>query len=65
MQVPDRHEAEGAGRSSRLLVRPARADETGCWDELMATHHYLGQQRLVGESLRYVARSASKLGHAR
>jgi hypothetical protein len=55
MQVPDRREAEPVGPASRLLVRPVRADEVGRWDELMARHHYLGLQRLVGESLRYVA----------
>jgi len=38
-----------------LVVRPIRPDEEATWDELMATHHYLGFERLVGESLKYLA----------
>lgn len=37
-----------------------RADEVEQWDQLMATHHYLGMRRLVGESLRYVAEEGGK-----
>lgn len=38
-----------------LIVRPVTAQERSAWDTLMATHHYLGFQSLVGESIRYVA----------
>ena len=38
-----------------LIVRPITANERSAWDTLMATHHYLGFQCLVGESIRYVA----------
>jgi len=44
----------------RLLVRPVRAEEVVRWDGLMATHHYLGLRRLVGESLRYVAEAGGE-----
>jgi hypothetical protein len=36
-------------------VRLIEAGVGGQWDELMATHHYLGFRTLVGESLKYVA----------
>lgn len=38
-----------------LVVRPIRGEERKAWDQLMATHHYLGFRHLVGESIRYVA----------
>ncbi|HHY45726.1 MAG TPA: ISAs1 family transposase [Firmicutes bacterium] len=38
-----------------LVVRLIHPDEEPKWDELMRTHHYLGFERLVGESLKYVA----------
>jgi len=38
-----------------LAVRPIRKKEQNAWDELIATHHYLGFRKLVGESIRYVA----------
>jgi hypothetical protein len=38
-----------------LIVRPIRGEERKTWDQLMATNHYLGFRRLVGESIRYVA----------
>jgi len=38
-----------------LAVRPIQAQEEGEWDRLMAAHHYLGFQKLVGETLKYVA----------
>jgi|LSQX01.3.fsa_nt_gb hypothetical protein len=38
-----------------LHVRTIRPDEEPIWDELMQTHHYLGFERLVGESIKYVA----------
>lgn len=38
-----------------LVVRPIRTGEEREWDRLMAAHHYLGFQQLVGESLKYVA----------
>jgi hypothetical protein len=40
-----------------LVVRPITAAEENTWDELMATHHYLGFRTLVGESLKYVAQT--------
>jgi len=38
-----------------LVVRLIHPDEESKWDELMRTHHYLGFERLVGQSLKYVA----------
>jgi hypothetical protein len=38
-----------------LTVRPARCEERARWRELMQAHHYLGFQRIVGQSLWYVA----------
>jgi len=38
-----------------LVVRPIRSVERSQWDRLMAKHHYLGFNSLVGESIRYVA----------
>lgn len=38
-----------------LLVRIIRPDEELLWNQLMATHHYLGFRQLVGESIKYVA----------
>ena len=38
-----------------LRVRPIRPGERSTWDHLMAEHHYLGFNSLVGESIRYVA----------
>lgn len=38
-----------------LIVRPILDEERNTWDQLMATHHYLGFKRFVGESIRYVA----------
>ena len=57
MQYPECPTAEGASSpaTERLVVRLVRSDEVARWDALMATHHYLGLRRLVGESLRYVA----------
>ena len=34
-----------------LIVRPVRCDERARWRELMQAHHYLGFQRIVGQSL--------------
>ena len=38
-----------------LVVRPLRSEERSRWRQLMNQHHYLGLQRLVGQSLCYVA----------
>jgi len=38
-----------------LIVRPIQPQEESQWDQLMATHHYLGFRQLVGESIKYVA----------
>jgi hypothetical protein len=38
-----------------LVVRLLRCEERGRWRQLMNQHHYLGIQRLVGQSLCYVA----------
>ncbi len=40
---------------SSLVVRPIRPEEEEVWNQLMSRHHYLGFDRLVGESLKYVA----------
>jgi len=38
-----------------LVVRPVRREEQARWRELMQQHHYLGFERIVGESLCYLA----------
>ena len=38
-----------------LIVRPIKPHEETRWNQLMATHHYLGFRHLVGESIKYVA----------
>ncbi len=38
-----------------LVVRPIQPKEEPQWNQLMATHHYLGFRKLVGESIKYVA----------
>jgi hypothetical protein len=38
-----------------LVVRLLRCEERGRWRQLLNQHHYLGLQRLVGQSLCYVA----------
>jgi hypothetical protein len=38
-----------------LLVRIIQPNEESRWNELMATHHYLGFRQLVGESIKYIA----------
>jgi hypothetical protein len=38
-----------------LTVRLVRAEERPRWHETLATHHYLGRGRIVGEALCYVA----------
>lgn len=38
-----------------VRIRPVEASERTRWDTLMAEHHYLGFQGMIGESLRYVA----------
>lgn len=40
-----------------LTVHPVRCQERERWRQLMGEHHYLGFQRIVGESLWYVATS--------
>jgi Domain of unknown function (DUF4338)/DDE_Tnp_1-associated/Transposase DDE domain len=39
----------------RVLVRPVEPAEVPQWRALMASHHYLGDVEIVGESLRHVA----------
>lgn len=39
----------------RLTVRPITHEEKSKWNELMASHHYLGFKCLAGESIKYVA----------
>ncbi len=41
--------------AGRLVVRPVRGEERAPWRKLMQAHHYLGFQRIVGQSLWYVA----------
>lgn len=43
-----------------VVVRPIRPEEESRWNELMATHHYLGFRTLVGESMKYVAVSGNE-----
>ena len=38
-----------------MVVRPIRREEKPHWCQLMRQHHYLGFERIVGESLCYVA----------
>ena len=38
-----------------LVVRPVRREEQAQWRHLMQQHHYLGFERIVGESLCYIA----------
>ncbi|WP_287195931.1 ISAs1 family transposase [Syntrophothermus sp.] len=38
-----------------LVVRPILPGEQTAWNHLMSTHHYLGFQKLPGNSLKYVA----------
>lgn len=38
-----------------MLVRPIKDNEREQWDSLMSQYHYLGFNRLVGESIRYFA----------
>lgn len=38
-----------------LVVRPVRLEEQASWRTLMQRYHYLGFERIVGESLCYVA----------
>jgi len=50
--------SEPEGRKSgwrALVVRPLLPGGERTWDELMATHHYLGFRQLAGESLQYAA----------
>ncbi len=43
-----------------LGVRLVRREERGRWRELMRQHHYLGLDRIIGESLWYVASVAGE-----
>jgi hypothetical protein len=45
----------GPAWKESLVVRPLRCEERSRWRQLMNQHHYLGLQRLVGQSLCYVA----------
>jgi hypothetical protein len=38
-----------------LVVRPILPQEDAEWNRLMATYHYLGFKKLVGESIKYIA----------
>lgn len=42
-------------RTDALSVRPITSQEEPLWNDLMGRHHYLGFQRIVGESMKYVA----------
>ncbi|MBF0404083.1 Druantia anti-phage system protein DruA [Candidatus Magnetominusculus xianensis] len=48
-------------REDEIEVRLARVGEAAEWDKLMSSYHYLGFQRAVGESLRYVAELEGEL----
>jgi len=43
-----------------VVVRPLQRGELAPWQEAMARFHYLGDGRIVGETLRYVAESAGR-----
>ena len=43
-----------------VVVRPLRRGELAPWQEAMARFHYLGDGRIVGETLRYVAERAGR-----
>jgi len=42
-------------RPQLLRVRPIHPNEEAEWDEVMDTHHYLGFNCLVGNSMKYIA----------
>ena len=42
-------------RTEELQVRPITLEEESLWNDLMGRYHYLGYQRIVGESMRYAA----------
>jgi hypothetical protein len=42
-------------RFHSLEVRPIIAADREQWDSLMTRHHYLGNSRIAGKGLRYVA----------
>ncbi len=46
--------------SSPFVVRPVSRDEMVQWRNLMRQHHYLGFERIVGESLCYVVTKATQ-----
>jgi hypothetical protein len=51
---PTAESSWSAGESCDLravVVRPILPQEERSWDELMATHHYLGFRQLTGASL--------------
>ena len=37
-----------------LIIRPIKPQEELLWNQLLATHHYLGFRALVGEFIKYV-----------
>jgi Domain of unknown function (DUF4338) len=41
---------------TELNVEPIKPEEEKGWNKLMRKHHYLKEHRLVGESIRYVAK---------
>jgi hypothetical protein len=44
-----------------LHVRPVKAEEVGGWNLIMERYHYLGNHRIVGERLKYVAEASGEL----
>jgi len=52
---------EAVDASAPLVVRPVLEPELSGWRVYMQRHHYLGDCRLVGESLRYVAMLGDEL----
>jgi predicted transposase YbfD/YdcC len=59
--VPEPSAQSAIDRSAPLLVRPIAAAERLGWQAYMERFHYLGDCRLVGESLRYVATLGDEL----
>ncbi|HUT76382.1 MAG TPA: ISAs1 family transposase [Polyangia bacterium] len=59
--VPEPLAQAAVDRSAPLLVRPIAEAERLGWQAYMERFHYLGDCRLVGESLRYVATLGDEL----
>ena len=43
-----------------VVIRPAAPKDEARWNQLIRKHHYLKEHRMVGESLKYVAKLDGK-----